>query len=60
MFLYADDVCLMESNEQHLQSIFDNISGWIKEYGMKVNGKKSTVVCLNGAKKESELEFWWV
>ena len=25
----------MASNEQHLQTIFDNISGCIKEYGMK-------------------------
>ena len=42
----------MASNEQHLQTIFDNISGCIKEYGMKINGKKSKVVCINGAKKE--------
>ena len=29
-FLYADDVCLMASNKQHLQTIFDSISGCIK------------------------------
>ena len=34
-FLYADDVCRMAINEQHLQTIFDNISGCIKEYGMR-------------------------
>ena len=51
-FLYADDVCIMASNEQHLQTIFDNISGCIEEYGMKINGKKSKVVCINGAKEE--------
>ena len=33
-FLYADDACLMASNAQHLQTIFENISGCIKEYGM--------------------------
>ena len=38
-FLYADDVCLMASNEQDLQMIFDNISGCINEYGMKVSYK---------------------
>ena len=43
---------VLASNEQHLQTIFDNISGCIKEYGMKINGKKSKVVCLNGAKEE--------
>ena len=31
-FLYADDVCLMASNEQDLQMIF---------YGMKVSERKS-------------------
>ena len=56
-FLYADDVCLMASNEQHLQTIFDIISGCIKEYGMKINGKKSKVVCINGAKKERSWNF---
>ena len=49
----------MASNEQHLQTIFDNIGGCIKEYGMKINGKKSKVVLINGTKEE-ELEFWWV
>ena len=30
-FLYADDVCLLASNEQHLQTIFANISRCIKK-----------------------------
>ena len=38
-FLYADDVCLMASNEQDLQMIFDKISGCISKYGMKVSEK---------------------
>ena len=37
--LYAYDVCLMASNEEDMQTIFDSISGCIKEYGMKINGK---------------------
>ena len=56
-FLYADDVCLMASNEQYLHTMFDNIRGYIKEYGMKINGKKSKVVCTNGAKKERSSNF---
>ena len=52
VFLYADDVCLMASNEQDLQTIFDIISRCIREYDMKINGNKSNVVCINGAKKE--------
>ena len=39
-FLYADDVCLIASNEQDLQKIFDSISGCISEYSMKVSEKK--------------------
>ena len=56
-FLYADDVCLMASNAQDLQTIFDNISGCIEEYGMKIYGKKTTVVCINGSKKEGSWNF---
>ena len=39
-FLYADDVYLIASNEQDLQSIFVSIRGCIREYGMKVSEKK--------------------
>ena len=57
VFLYADDVCLMASNEQDLKMIFENISGCISEYGMKVSEKKSNVVCIIGAKKEWRWNF---
>ena len=46
-FLYADDVCLMASNEQHWQTIFDIISGCIEQYDKKFNGSKSKVVYIN-------------
>ena len=52
LFLYADDVCLMASNEQEMQTIFDSISGCIKEYCMKINGKKSKVVCIKWSEKK--------
>ena len=39
VFLYAEDVCLMASYEQDLKMIFDNISGCISEYGMRVSDK---------------------
>ena len=35
-FLYADDVCLIASNKQDLQRMFDSISGCISAYGMKI------------------------
>ena len=47
----------MASNGQHLQTMFDHISGCIKEYGMKINGNKSKVVCINGAEKERSWNF---
>ena len=43
-FLYADDVCLIASDEQDRQPIIVSISGCIKEYGWE----KSKVVCING------------
>ena len=33
------------------------ISGCIKEYDMKINGKMSKVVCINEAKKERSWNF---
>ena len=36
-FLYAHNVCLIASNEQDMQRIFDSTSGCISEYGMKVS-----------------------
>ena len=52
VFLYADDVCLIASNEQNLQRIFDSISGCISKYGMEVSEQKSKVICIHGVKKE--------
>ena len=37
--------------------IFHNISECIKEYGMKINGKKSKVVCINRARKKRSFNF---
>ena len=47
----------MASNEQDMQTIFYSISGCIKEYGMKINGEKSKVVCINGVKKRQKMEY---
>ena len=56
-FLYAEDVCLIASNAQDLQRIFNSISGCIREYGMKVSEKKSKVICIHGVKKENMWNF---
>ena len=37
--------------------IYDNISGCISEYGMKVSERKSMVVCINGEENAREMEF---
>ena len=50
-FLYADDVCLIASNAQDLQRIFDSLSGCIREYGMKVSEKQSKVICIHVVKR---------
>ena len=56
-FLYADDVCLIASNEQDLQIIFDSISGCIREYGMKVSEKKNRkVICIYGCEQGENVE----
>ena len=46
--LYADDVCLMASSEEDMKVIMEKVNECVVEYGLKVNEKKSTVVCING------------
>ena len=58
-FLYADDVCLIGSNEQDLQRIFDSISGCISEYGMKVSGKKIESDLYKWSEERENVEFLW-
>ena len=46
--LYADDVCLMANTEKDLKVIMEKVNDCVVEYGLKVNEKKSKVVCING------------
>ena len=46
--LYADDVCLMASSEEDIKLIVEKVNACVVEYGLKVNEKKSEVVCING------------
>ena len=47
-FLYADDVCLMASREEDMKVIMEKVHACVIEYGLKVNEKKSKVVCIHG------------
>ena len=57
-FLYADDVCMIASNEQDLQRIFDSISGCISEYGMKVREKIKSDLHKWSEEREN-VKFLW-
>ena len=46
--LYADDVCLMANSEEDTKVIMVKVNECVVEYGLKVNEKKSKVVCING------------
>ena len=46
--LYADDVCLMANSEEDMKVIMEKVNECVVEYGLKVNEKKSKVVCING------------
>ena len=46
--LYADDVCLMANSEEDMKVIMKKVNECVVEYGLKVNEKKSKVVCING------------
>ena len=51
-FLYADDICLVASCENDLQSVLDCITPCIEEYGLKVSERKSKVLCINEESKD--------
>ena len=42
--LYTDDVCLIASSEEDMEKV----NACVVEYDLKVNEKKSRVVCING------------
>ena len=44
--LYADDVCLMANSEEDMKVIMKKVNECVVEYGLKVNEKKSKVVCI--------------
>ena len=46
--LYADDVCLMANSEEDIKVIKEKVNECVVEYCLKVNEKKSKVVCING------------
>ena len=46
--LYADDVCMMANSEEDMKVIMEKIHECVVEYVLKVNEKKSKVVCING------------
>ena len=52
--LYADDVYLMASNEEDMKLIMEKENACVVEYGLKVNEKKSKVMCINGWKGRME------
>ena len=53
-FMYADDICLIASSEEKLQSIMNELNGCVEEYGMKVSEAKSKVLCINGNMRERQ------
>ena len=46
--LYADGVCLIANSEEDMKVIMEKVNGCVVNYGLKVNEKKSTVMCING------------
>ena len=46
-FLYADDECMMASSEEDMKVIMEKVNECVVEYGLKVNEKKSNVLCMH-------------
>ena len=48
MFLYADDVCVVASSEEHMKVIVEQVNECVIGYDLKVNEKNSNAVCMYG------------
>ena len=47
MIGFADDKAVVASSERGLQSMMDNINRVTKEYGMRINVKKTKAMCIS-------------
>jgi uncharacterized membrane protein len=47
---YADDKAIVSSTEEGLQVLMDNLNAVTKKYGMKINIKKTKVMCISRKK----------
>ena len=43
----ADDKAVVANSQQGLQQLMDNLNKVIREFGMKINVKKSKVMCIS-------------
>ena len=46
--LYTDDVYLMANSEEDMKVNKEKVNKCVVEYGLKINEKKSELVCING------------
>jgi len=44
---YADDKAVVASTQKELQNLMDTVNTVTKKYGMKINVKKTKVMCIS-------------
>jgi len=44
---YADDKAVVASTQKELQNLMDRLNAVTKKYGMKINVKKTKVMCIS-------------
>ena len=54
MIRYADDNAVVASSQKELQELMNRLNAVTKEYGMKINVKKTKVMCIYLKKVRSE------
>jgi len=47
MIRYADDKAIVTNTQKGLHELIDRLTSVTKEYGMKINVKKTEVVCIS-------------
>ena len=52
--LYADDVVVMSESAEELQSLFDIVGGYGRDFGVEFSSEKSKVMIVNGPEDERD------
>jgi len=59
MIRYADDKAVICHTQKRLQELMNNFNGVTEEYGLKINTRKITMMCISNKGKTKVSIYRW-